>query len=87
MSSVTSVAKKKLCGKKMKILDKYVAKNFLVGYAIAFCVLIGMRITIDLFANIDEFTEHADSASSPLSRISSLITPFRALCISATSRE
>lgn len=44
----------------MKILDKYVAKNFLIGYAIAFCVLIGLRIIIDLFVNLDEFTEHAD---------------------------
>jgi lipopolysaccharide export system permease protein len=44
----------------MKILDKYVAKNFLIGYVIAFGVLIGMRITIDLFANLDEFTEHTD---------------------------
>jgi lipopolysaccharide export system permease protein len=43
----------------MKILDKYVAKNFLIGYAIAFCVLIGLRIVIDLFVNLDEFTEHA----------------------------
>jgi lipopolysaccharide export system permease protein len=43
----------------MKILDKYVAKNFLVGYAIAFCVLIGLRIIIDLFVNIDEFTENS----------------------------
>jgi len=44
----------------MKILDKYVVKNFLIGYAIAFCVLIGLRIIIDLFVNLDEFTEHAD---------------------------
>jgi lipopolysaccharide export system permease protein len=44
----------------MKILDKYVAKNFLIGYAIAFCVLIGLRIIIDLFVNLDEFAEHAD---------------------------
>jgi lipopolysaccharide export system permease protein len=44
----------------MKILDKYIAKNFLLGYAIAFFVLIGMRIIIDLFMNLDEFTEHAD---------------------------
>ena len=44
----------------MKILDKYVAKNFLVGYAIAFCVLLGLRIVIDLFVNLDEFTEHAN---------------------------
>jgi lipopolysaccharide export LptBFGC system permease protein LptF len=33
--------------KNMSILDKYVAKNFLVGYVIAFCVLIGLRIIID----------------------------------------
>jgi lipopolysaccharide export system permease protein len=44
----------------MKILDRYVAKNFLIGYAIAFCVLIGLRIIIDLFVKLDEFTEHAD---------------------------
>jgi lipopolysaccharide export system permease protein len=44
----------------MKILDKYIVKNFLIGYAIAFCVLIGLRIIIDLFVNLDEFTEHAD---------------------------
>lgn len=44
----------------MKILDRYVAKNFLLGYAIAFCILIGLRIIIDLFVNLDEFTEHAD---------------------------
>ncbi|MHC4475754.1 MAG: LptF/LptG family permease, partial [Planctomycetota bacterium] len=44
----------------MKTLDKYVAKNFLVGYCISFCVLIGLRIIIELFVNLDEFTEHAD---------------------------
>jgi len=44
----------------MKILDKYVAKSFLTGYLIAFCVLIGLRIVIDLFVNLDEFSEHAD---------------------------
>ena len=39
----------------MKILDRYITKNFLTGYAIAFCVLIGLRIIIDLFLNLDEF--------------------------------
>ncbi|MBN2456658.1 MAG: LptF/LptG family permease [Sedimentisphaerales bacterium] len=42
----------------MKLLDKYVAKNFLIGYAIAFFVLMGLRVIIDLFVNIDEFTEN-----------------------------
>ena len=44
----------------MKILDRYIAKNFLIGYFIAFCVLIGLRIVVDLFVNLDEFTEHAE---------------------------
>ena len=44
----------------MKILDKYIIKNFLIGYAIAFCVLIGLRVIIDLFVNLDEFAEHSD---------------------------
>lgn len=44
----------------MKILDRYVAKNFLIGYAIAFFVLIGLRIIIELFLSLDEFTERAD---------------------------
>jgi hypothetical protein len=37
-----------------------VAKNFLVGYAIALCVLLGLRIIIDLFVKLDEFTERVD---------------------------
>ncbi len=44
----------------MKILDRYIAKNFLIGYAIAFCVLIGLRVIIDLFIGLDEFVENAD---------------------------
>ncbi len=42
----------------MKILDRYIARNFLTGYAIAFCVLMGLRILIDLFVQLDEFAEH-----------------------------
>jgi len=44
----------------MKTLDRYVTKNFLTGYVIAFAVLMGLRIMIDLFVNLDEFTEHAE---------------------------
>ncbi len=44
----------------MTILDRYVTKNFLIGYLIAFAVTIGMCITTDLFVNIDEFAENAD---------------------------
>ncbi len=48
----------------MKTLDKYVVKNFLTGYAIAFSVLMGLRIMIDLFVNIDEFTENIDMGTA-----------------------
>jgi lipopolysaccharide export system permease protein len=41
----------------MKILDRYVAKNFLIGYAIALAVLVGLRVSIDLFVHLDEFAE------------------------------
>lgn len=44
----------------MKILDKYIAKNFIVGYLITFCVLMGLFIVVDLFVNLDEFAEHSD---------------------------
>ena len=44
----------------MRILDRYVAKNFIVGYIIAMMVLVGLRIVIDLFINLDEFAEHSD---------------------------
>ncbi len=44
----------------MKILDRYIARSFLVGYVIAFCVLIGLRVIIDMFVNLDEFAEHAN---------------------------
>jgi lipopolysaccharide export system permease protein len=44
----------------MKILDRYIARSFLIGYAIALCVLIGLWIVTDLFVNLDEFTEHPE---------------------------
>lgn len=52
----------------MKILDRYIAKNFLTGYAISFCVLIGLRIMIDLFVQLDEFTKHADLSTGDVVR-------------------
>jgi len=44
----------------MRILDRYLMKSFLIGYAIAFCVLVGLWIILDLFLNLDEFTEQSD---------------------------
>jgi lipopolysaccharide export system permease protein len=41
----------------MKILDRYIAKNFLYGYFISLFIMIGMFLTVDLFMNLDEFAE------------------------------
>lgn len=41
----------------MKILDRYVAKNFLFGYMITLLLMVGLFMTIDLFLNLDEFAE------------------------------
>jgi lipopolysaccharide export system permease protein len=45
----------------MKILDRYIARSFLIGYGISFSVLMGLRVIIDLFVNLDEFAEQAQS--------------------------
>ncbi len=52
----------------MRLLDRYIAKNFLVGYFISFFVLIGMCITLDLFVNIDEFVEQSGQGKGVLLR-------------------
>ena len=44
----------------MKIIDKYIVKNFMIGYLISLMVLVGLRVVIDLFVNLDEFAERAD---------------------------
>jgi lipopolysaccharide export system permease protein len=44
----------------MRTLDKYIARNFLTGYFVAFFVLMGLRIIIDMFINLDEFSKHAN---------------------------
>jgi len=43
----------------MKILDRYIARNFIIGYVIVLIVLMGLCIVIDLFINLDEFAEHS----------------------------
>ena len=48
----------------MRIIDRYIAKNFLYGYFIALFVMIGLFITIDLFLNLDEFSEYLEQGFS-----------------------
>lgn len=50
----------------MKTLDRYIAKNFLFGYIIALCVMLGMFLTVDLFLNIDEFAEQGQRSAAAM---------------------
>jgi lipopolysaccharide export system permease protein len=58
----------------MKIIDRYVTKNFLTGYLISFLVLMGLRIMIDLFVNIDEFTENSQITAFQM--LSNIVTYY-----------
>ncbi len=45
----------------MKIIDRYIVRNFLVSTLLWFVVMMSMRVVIDLFMNMDEFAEHEGS--------------------------
>lgn len=68
----------------MKILDRYIARSFLTGYAIAFCVLVGLWIIVDLFVNLDEFTERSDLG---IRAVSSHILSFYGLHVTVYFRD
>jgi len=40
-----------------QILDRYVAKEFLFSYVVAFSVVLSLRIILDMFVQLDEFME------------------------------
>jgi len=42
----------------MTILDRYILRSLLVNYLIALAVMISLYIVLDMFVNMDEFTEH-----------------------------
>ncbi|MBN1845591.1 MAG: LptF/LptG family permease [Sedimentisphaerales bacterium] len=49
----------------LQIMDRYVAREFLVSYVIALLVVLGLRIILDLFIEFDEFIEPKDGQAAP----------------------
>ncbi len=45
----------------MRILDRYIARIFVLNYAILFVVIIGLIILLDLITNFDEFVQYAQT--------------------------
>ncbi|MEX0936901.1 MAG: LptF/LptG family permease [Pirellulales bacterium] len=50
----------------MRIIDRYLLRQFVQSLLICFCSLTGLYIVIDAFANLDQFIEHADQQGSLL---------------------
>ncbi len=45
------------------IIDRYVSREYLISYLIAIGVLLGLRILVDVFVQLDEFVESKDGQS------------------------
>ena len=54
---------------RMKTLDRYIVRNFLVSTALWFAVMMSLRIVVDLFVNIDEFAEKYEAFSETAGNI------------------
>ena len=52
-------------GFSLKLLDRYVAKEFLVSYVIAVTVVLALRVVLDIFVQFDEFVEAKDGQGAP----------------------
>ena len=46
----------------MRLIDRYIVRNFLFNYLLAFTVVVGLYILLDLIVNFDQFT-HAQAAA------------------------
>ncbi len=56
-------------------LDKYILRSLIVNYTMALCVMISLYITLDMFVNMDEFTEHGYPLSVVVGNIFSYYWP------------
>jgi lipopolysaccharide export system permease protein len=52
-------------GFSLKLLDRYVAREFLVSYLIAVTVVLSLRVVLDLFVQFDEFVETKSGQAPP----------------------
>jgi len=48
-----------------RIVDRYIAREFLFSYMVAILVILSLRILIDLFVQFDEFIESQPDGSAP----------------------
>lgn len=62
----------------MRIIDRYVLRQFVQTYVICFISLTGLYVVIDAFGNLDEFLSFADSGSD-LAKVMTTYYAFRSV--------
>ena len=59
----------------MSVLDRYILRSLLVNYVIGLLVMISLYVVLDMFVNMDEFTEHGRSVWQVLGDIANYYAP------------
>jgi len=59
----------------MNVLDRYILRSLLVNYVIGLLVMISLYVVLDMFVNMDEFTEHGRSLWQVLGDIANYYAP------------
>lgn len=57
----------------MRLLDRYIIRNFLLNYLLAFAVLVGMYTLLDLIINFDRFTKFAPPGAGSVASFFNLL--------------
>jgi len=69
----------------LTVLDRYLLRSLLVNYLIGLGVMLSLYVVLDMFVNMDEFTEQRDPVLSILGNIVSYYTPNLLLYFSQLS--
>ncbi|MCG3130780.1 MAG: hypothetical protein FLDDKLPJ_01553 [Phycisphaerae bacterium] len=69
----------------MSILDRYILRMLAFNYVVSLGVMIGLYVVMDLFVNLDEFTEHGPSVGVLLRNIADYYLPGLLLYFSQLS--
>ncbi len=59
----------------LTILDRYILRNLLVNYLIALSVMVSLYVALDMFVNMDEFTEQGYPAWKVMANIADFYLP------------
>ncbi len=59
----------------MNVLDRYILKSLMLNYGIALSVMMSLYVVLDLFVNMDEFTEHNLSVVETIRNIADYYGP------------